>query len=239
MGHFGNGPGVPNLRCPEVPSGHPVMNRSFTVNKTNNFNNTLNVYKNTNVENNVNIYKPVTITNNIDNSKNITVYKPVNVTTNIDNSKNIEINKSIDNSKNIEITKNIDNSKNINASKNIEINKSIVINKNVDVQVSAVAMAQAQAFAAAGAASWRHFVRRLLRRHPGIAWLRRRRRDQCECGGRSPRLHLAGNHGDQGDPRPLCVGGPSRISRLPHGGAIAGSAPVMRAKSPAACRARP
>ena len=156
MGHFGNGPGAPNLRCPEVPQGHPVINnRSVVINRpvTTNIENNVNIYKPTNIQNNVNIYKPVTITNNIDNSKNITVYKPVNVTTNIDNSKNIEINKSINKSKNIEITKNINNSKEINNSKNIEINKSIVINKNVNVEVSAIAMAQAQAFAAAGAAS--------------------------------------------------------------------------------------
>jgi hypothetical protein len=140
MGHFGTG--APNLRCPEVPQGHPVINnRSIVINRpvTTNIENNVNIYKPTNIHNNVNIYKPVTITNNIDNFKNITVYKPVNVTTNINNSKNIEI------------TKNINNSKEINASKNIEINKSIVINKNVNVEVSAIA--QAQAFAAAGAAS--------------------------------------------------------------------------------------
>src|SRR5206468_11781436 len=49
MGHFGMSvPNVPKLQCPEgVPSGHPMpgMNRSFTFNKTNNFNNTLDVYK--------------------------------------------------------------------------------------------------------------------------------------------------------------------------------------------------
>jgi hypothetical protein len=146
VGHYGTS--APNLRCPEVPQGHPG-NRSVVINRpvTTNIENNVNVYKPTNIQNNINVYKPVTITNNIDNSKNITVYKPVNINNNID------ITKNIDNSKNIDITKNIDNSKNINASKNIEINKSIVINKNVDVQVSAIAQAQAQAFAAAGAAS--------------------------------------------------------------------------------------
>src|SRR3569833_1894260 len=80
MGHFGNGPGAPNLRCPEVPQGHPVINnRSVVINRpvTTNIENNVNIYKPTNIQNNVNIYKPVTITNNIDNSKNITVYKPV------------------------------------------------------------------------------------------------------------------------------------------------------------------
>jgi hypothetical protein len=156
LGHFGNGPGVPNLRCPEVPQGHPVINnRSVVINRpvTTNIENNVNIYKPTNIQNNVNVYKPVTVTNNIENTKNITVYKPINVTTNIENNKNIEINKSINNSKNIEITKNINNSKEINASKNIEINKSIVINKNVNVEVSAMAIAQAQAFAAAGSAA--------------------------------------------------------------------------------------
>jgi hypothetical protein len=137
MGHFGNVPGVSNLRCPEN-TGHPVINnRSIVINRP----------VTTNIENNVNVYKPTNIQNNIN------VYKPVTITTNIDTSKNIEINKSINNSKNIEITKNINNSKEINNSKNIEINKSIVINKNVNVEVSAMAIAQAQAFAAAGAAS--------------------------------------------------------------------------------------
>src|SRR3569833_2989072 len=72
MGHFGNGghPGVSNLRCPETPRPNfTVNNRSLTINKTNNINNTLNVYKPVNIENNVNVYKPVTVTNNIDISK--------------------------------------------------------------------------------------------------------------------------------------------------------------------------
>jgi hypothetical protein len=156
MGHFGTGPGVPNLRCPEVPQGHPGMNRSIVINRpvTTNIENNVNIYKPTNIQNNVNIYKPVTITNNIENTKNITVYKPVTVTTNINNSKNIEINKNINNSKNIEITKNINNSKEINASKNININKSIVINKgSSEAEAMAIALAQAVAAASSNSSS--------------------------------------------------------------------------------------
>ena len=141
MGQFGMGgvPHVPKVQCPEnVPSGHPVPNRSIVINKpvTTNIENNVNVFKPVNIEKTVNVFKPVTVSNNFEINKNIEINKPINITNNINNSKNIEINKNINNSKNIEINK------------NVNINKNININKGSS-QSEAIAVALAQAVAAA------------------------------------------------------------------------------------------